>query len=317
MTTFRAGEHKKSIKHRVLGTHGMLLRDNIYGRIEEDVWRRDFTVNALYYNSSDQTIIDYCGGMEDLAQRRLKIIGDPTVRFTEDPVRLLRAIRFCIKLNFTLDPETEAPMKELSKLLQHVSPARLFDEFLKLIHSGQIRESYHLLKRYQLFTQLFPKTATCPYPKKNKWFHLICTNTDQRFKQKKTVSPTFLLAALLWPALATLMQQKKMSYQDAARRVIQQQQNCTTIPKRYTLGIYEIWNLQPRLAKIAPHDVQHLIHHPRFRAGYDFLLLRAQVGEVSSEIAQWWKYLLTLDSDQQQALIDQLPTLGKYESSLT
>jgi len=306
VTTFRAGDHKKSLTHRITAKHGMLLRDNIYGCIEEDVWRRDFTINALYYNTMDQTIIDYCEGMRDLKQRSLRIIGDPATRFKEDPVRLLRAIRFAVKLKGHIEPSTAAVMKEAAPLLEHVSPARLLDETLKLFNNGYALPNYRLLEEYNLFAQLFPQTAQSTYPAKNKWLTLCCASTDKRFQQKKTTSPTFLFASLLWPALMVTRPRRTITYSEAIRTLLRQQQNRIILPKRYTLGIQELWMLQTKFIRIRPDDISYLMQHPRFRAAYDFLLLRAEIDSNCVQSAQWWTHFITADANTKTALIAQL-----------
>ncbi|WP_126323101.1 polynucleotide adenylyltransferase PcnB [Candidatus Rickettsiella viridis] len=319
VTTFRADAEKKSLKHRTVAAHGMLLRDNIYGSIEEDAWRRDFTMNALYYNIADFSLIDYCGGLSDIQHKIVRIIGDPQTRYHEDPVRLLRAIRFAGKLGFTLDPATAEPIPELANLLHHVPPARLFEEVLKLFHHGQAFATYQLLRHYQLFNELFPQTFAClDKPATEKLLEIACKNTDQRLQEGKTVSPAFLFAIFLWPAVQAKVQHynKKQTplfilYQHAISHVLAEQQKQITIPRRYSTTIREIWDLQQRLIQRRPYMINRLTAHPRFRAAYDFLLLRAQIQEIPSEIASWWTDFIAADESTKTQLIEQIITQHK------
>ncbi len=319
VTTFRADAEKKSLKHRTVAAHGMLLRDNIYGSIEEDAWRRDFTMNALYYNIADFSLVDYCGGLSDIQHKTVRIIGDPHTRYHEDPVRLLRAIRFAGKLGFTLDPATAEPIPELANLLRHVPPARLFEEILKLFHHGQAFATYQLLRHYQLFNELFPQTFAClDKPATEKLLEIACKNTDQRLQEGKTVSPAFLFAIFLWPAVQAKVQHYNKQqtplfilYQHAISHVLAEQQKQITIPRRYSTTIREIWDLQQRLIQRRPHMINRLITHPRFRAAYDFLLLRAQIQEIPSEIATWWTDFIAADESTKTQLIEQIITQHK------
>lgn len=314
VTTFRADGEKKSFKHRAVAAHGMLLRDNIYGSIEEDAWRRDFTINALYYNIADFSIVDYCGGMADIQHKIVRIIGDPPTRYQEDPVRLLRAIRFAGKLGFTLAPTTGACIPELAPLLRHVSPARLFEEVLKLFHHGQAFKTYQLLLHYHLLNELFPQTLNCfDQESTKKLLEIVCKNTDQRIQEGKTVSPAFLFSVFLWPAVQAKVQHsiKRHSplfiiYQHAMNDVLAEQQKQIAIPRRYSTTIREIWDLQQRLSQRRPFMVDRLMTHPRFRAAYDFLLLRAEIREISPEITAWWTQFLDADAPTKKQLIDKI-----------
>ena len=319
VTTFRADAEKKSLKHRTVAAHGMLLRDNIYGSIEEDAWRRDFTMNALYYNIADFSLVDYCGGLSDIQHKIVRIIGDPQTRYHEDPVRLLRAIRFAGKLGFKLDPATAEPIPELANLLRHVPPARLFEEILKLFHHGQAFATYQLLRHYRLFDELFPQTFAClDNPATEKLLEIACKNTDQRLQEGKTVSPAFLFAIFLWPAVQARVQHYKKQqtplfilYQHAISHVLAEQQKQITIPRRYSTTIREIWDLQQRLIQRRPYMINRLIAHPRFRAAYDFLLLRAEIQEIPAEIASWWTDFIAADESTKTQLIEQIITQHK------
>lgn len=300
VATFRADQSRKRGRNRKHSKHGILLRDNVYGSIEQDVLRRDFTINALYYDNTDATVIDFCQGAADLKQRTLRLIGDPTTRFTEDPVRMLRAVRFAAKLNFSIAPETEQPIAQLSSLIEHISHARLFDEALKLFHHGKSEESFKLLRKYNLFGSLFPLTEQCLNHadiKENVEQFLLTTfhNTDERIQSDKTVNPAFLFAALLWfPVQQRTQAMKKEdtpyvhALDQAMRDVLGEQQHYTAIPRRFTRTIREIWFLQHRFLNRRGKRPLVVFNHPRFRAGYDFLLLRNTIGEVPDELCQWW-----------------------------
>lgn len=326
VATFRSSQTSKKSKHLYSAEHGMLLRDNVYGTLVEDAWRRDFTVNALYYNIADFSVIDYCGGIADLKHRTLRIIGDARERFREDPVRLLRTIRFAGKLGFQIHPDTEAPITELAALLQHVPAARLFDEVLKLFHSGEALTTFQFLRHYHLFTQLFPQTAACL--KKTKYAthaeHLLktaCENTDTRIRAHKTVSPAFLFAALLWYPRANLIEQyeaeglpAQIARDAAEQEVLKQQIQQISIPRRFTQVVREIWGLQQRLQHCHRKHVLNILAHPRFRAGYDFLLLRASAGEALQKIADWWTLFQDTDTETRQMMIEKLPKPRRRKS---
>jgi len=311
VSTFRAQSRKKSFRHRKIATHGMLLRDNVYGTIEEDVWRRDFTMNALYYNIADFSLVDYCGGLADIQNKIVRIIGEPRTRYQEDPVRLLRAIRFAGKLGFQLDPATAEPIAELAPLLRHVPPARLFEEVLKLFHHGQALKTYRLLHQYHLLKELFPQIKHHPTDNTHhKLLELACENTDQRTQHGKTVSPAFLFAVFLWPNVQNKAQQliaqhtpTFVAYQHAVSDTLSKQQKLITIPRRYSTSIREIWDLQHRLLQRRPHMLHRLMNHPRLRAAYDFLLLRAEIKEVDPNIASWWTHFLEADIETRKQLI--------------
>ncbi len=285
---------------------GRILSDNVYGTIEDDAWRRDFTINALYYDIANFAVLDYVGGMADLKAGLIRLIGDPAQHYHEDPVRLLRAVRFAAKLGFRLDPATEAPLHRLGHLLEKIPPARLFDEVLKLFLGGCAIQTFELLRHYRLFGWLFPATERClnhqqhHYPKTL----LVRTlaGTDCRVAEGKPIHPAFLFAALLWEPLREQMRHLEAEgldeqevLQEAAERVIQAQIRHIALPRRYSLPMREIWELQQRLTVITGKRPLRLLDHPRFRAGYDFLLLRAEADEQAAELADWWTRLLALD----------------------
>lgn len=297
VATFRAAHETNG--GGVMSENGMLLRDNVYGTLEEDAWRRDFTVNALYYNIRDFSVVDYTGGMDDLKAGRLRIIGDPHERFREDPVRMIRAVRFAAKLGFRIDHECEDAIRELAYLMEEVSNARLFDETLKLFLAGSAVKTYELLRHYRLFAHLFPETDECLGEEENNFPHTLLLhaleNTDKRISQNKPVTPAFLYAALLWEPVhreSRLFIERKMppiqAMQLAGDAVINRQVKRVQVPKRFSLQSREIWEWQERLKRTGGKRALNMLEHPRFRAAYDFLLLRAQSGEEVQEKADWW-----------------------------
>lgn len=285
---------------------GRILRDNVYGSIEEDAWRRDFTINSLYYDIENFAVLDYIGGLADLKAGVIRLIGDPNQRYQEDPVRMLRAVRFAAKLGFRLDPATQAPLHQLGHLLEQIPPARLLDEIFKLFLGGNAVQTFELLRHYRLFGRLFPATEHCLNYQQRHFPKMLLVealaNTDSRLTAGQSVNPAFLLASLLWEPCREQMgrlQANGMSESDAlqsaADLVIQKQSSRVSLPRRYTLPMREIWEMQLRLQITTGKRPLRLLTHPRFRAGYDFLLLRAKVDD-QVELAAWWTRFLGLDS---------------------
>jgi len=296
VATFRAG-HEGNEDGASIADTGRILRDNVYGDIEEDVWRRDFTVNALYYNISDYSVVDYVGGVEDIRNRRLRLIGDPALRYREDPVRMLRAIRFATKLGLQIDAATREAFDHYGNLLDAIAPARLFDESLKLFHSGHGFETFEALRNAGLFGRLFP-LAEANFKLDEVSYKLVLAslrNTDRRIAQSKSVNPAFIFAAILWGAVNSRRElfiadgmHASEAFRLAADEVVVEQVRSVAIPRRFSTIAREIWFFQPRLSKRTRRNTAKLLDHPRFRAAYDFLLLRAQAGEPLTELGQWW-----------------------------
>jgi poly(A) polymerase len=270
---------------------GRIVRDNAYGTIEEDAFRRDFTVNALYYNIADFSIIDYAGGVADIEGGKLRLIGDP--------VRMLRAVRFATKLGFRLEPRTEAQLTRLAPLLADIPPARLFDEMLKLFMGGAALANFEMLRHYHLFEQMFPLTERSLAHEENNFPLTLVSNgmanTDARVEQGKPVTPAFLFAIFLWEPvreraarLEAEGQQPAQAMQHASAEIIANQAAIMATPRRFSLPMREIWMLQLRLEQKGGRRSQRVMAHPRFRAAYDFLLLRCESGEVPDEIGAWW-----------------------------
>jgi poly(A) polymerase len=288
------------------------LRDNVYGTIEEDVWRRDFTVNALYYNIKDFSVVDYVDGMADHKSATLRLIGDPETRFREDPVRMLRAVRFAVKLGFRLHPDCEKSMHQVAELLSSIPSARLYDETLKLFLSGYALQTFEMLRHYGLFQVLFPATENCLSMEENGFPRLLLIraldNSDIRIADGKTVTAYFLFAAFLWEPVQVRAKEKMahglvefMAYQDAANEVISMQVKSTALPRHITMAMREVWSLQSKFDAIVGSKPSRLLMHPRFRAAYDFLLLRAETGGADLELAKWWgKYQEVNENEQRK-----------------
>jgi poly(A) polymerase len=263
--------------HRVLDAHGRILRDNLYGSIEEDVWRRDFTANALYYNIQDFSVWDYVGGVEDARARVLKLIGDPETRYHEDAVRMLRAVRFAAKLDFTIDPATAEPIGRLAGMLDSIPAARLFDEVCKMFLAGFAVRAFDLLIHYRLLEHLLPSAARAlaQQPSSNavRLLRFGLQGTDSRVAEDKPVTPTFLFAVLLWPAIKAAYEAQQQvevnetqAWYAACELVVSQQQRRVAIPKRFTIPMTELIALQPRFERRDGRRALRLLEHPRFRA---------------------------------------------------
>ena len=314
VATFRAGGADDVDAERHV-ENGMILRDNVYGSIEDDALRRDFTINALYYSINDFSLIDYAGGLNDIRAGHLRLIGDPERRYREDPVRMLRAVRFACKLGFTVERETERPLFELGHLLGDIAAARLFDELIKLFHMGYGLESFEKLRHYGLFGYLFPATEACLAQEEQSFPITFVSrgldSTDQRIQANKPVAPFFLYAILLWEPVRQRYEQlleKGVEETDAmlqaADEVCARQQPLVSIPKRFSLPMREIWSLQPRLEQRDGKRPARLVGHPRFRAAYDFLVLRAQSGEADPELADWWTRFQEADVAQRSTMVE-------------
>lgn len=296
---------------------GRILRDNVYGTLEDDAWRRDFTINALYYNVQDFSVIDYAGGMQDIAAGVLRIIGDPAQRYREDPVRMLRAIRFAAKIAFRIDAASEAFIYENGHLLDDIPAARLFDEVLKLFMSGHAVQTFELLRHYYLFEFLFPLTDDSLGEEEDGMPHQLVlralANTDARIAVGKPVTPAFLYAALLWEpvriAMRPLLEQgieELPALHQAANDVIEEQLRYTSLPRRFSTPMVEIWSMQLRLGSRGGRRAFRLLEHPRFRAAYDFMLLRGESGEVEQELCDWWTEFQVVDEAGREAMVKNL-----------
>ncbi len=295
--TFRS--HAPESPKTELNNEGRILRDNTYGSIEEDALRRDFTVNALYYDIKDFALLDYANGLQDIKNKTLRLIGDPQTRYKEDPVRMLRAVRFAAKLGFTIDKNAEQAIFKQGHLLKDIPSARLYDEILKIFHSGYAMQCYELLRHYKLFQYLFP--ALEKYLKSEPTESILdfieqaLVNTDKRIAQHKPVSPAFIFAALLWPLVhqkAIQLQAEKIStlpaLQIAGSEIFSQQVKTIAVPKRFSQIAKNIWNLQPRFSNTRGKQPNRLVSHPNFRAAYDFFCIQSMVGLTTFQLCNWW-----------------------------
>lgn len=319
VATFR-GHHQEINQHIAAQSEaGMLLRDNVYGTIDEDAERRDFTVNAMYYNIADYSIHDYAGGIEDLDDKLIRLIGDPQTRYREDPVRMLRAIRFAVKLDFDIEEDTAAPIETLAPLLKEIPSARLYEESLKMLQSGHGLETYHLMREYNLFQQLFPQVAeyfTEDYSSQTEqMLDLVLDSTDLRIEEGKRINPAFMFAAFLWYPMVTIAEQlmasKALNFYDAVMEasndILDQVVKSIAIPHRHTTTIREIWQMQLRLPRRNGKRAFRLLELNKFRAGFDFLEMRGEIegGDVQ-KLAKWWQTFQNAGRNMRQAMVNDL-----------
>lgn len=301
VATFRASSvNDDEEEGRQVLDSGRLVRDNVYGSIEEDAVRRDFTANALYYSIADFGVHDYVGGFDDVQERTLRLIGEPEARYREDPVRMLRAARLAAKLDFSIEPATAAPIPRLASLLADAAPARLFEEAMKLFLAGHARASFEQLEALGLLPELLPETAQALASNKSGALRRMLLqglrNTDARVAAGEPVSPAFLFAVLLWPAYCRALAQLQAqgiqaveAQRRAADRVTLKQVARTALPRRFSLPMQEIWLLQPRFALRQRKRVSRLLSHPRFRAAFDFLELRLTASTSHAEDVAYWR----------------------------
>lgn len=302
---------------RVTDDRGRLLRDNLYGSIDQDVWRRDFTCNSLYYSIEDFSIWDYTGGVEDVRSRTLRLIGDPQTRYREDPVRMLRAVRFQAKLGFSLHPDTLAPIPRLAPLLDGIPPARLLDEIQKLFLTGHARRAWERLAELRLIEHLFPAAARHlarePDGMAARLLWAGLDATDRRVGEGRSVTPMFLFAVALFGPVSDYAQRRfdagqpaPLAIAEACDEAVSEQNRRIALPKRFSIPMREMLALQPRFHRRAGRRALNLLTHPRFRAAYDFLLLRAAAGAEDPAIAAWWTEIQELPLDQRLARVQEL-----------
>lgn len=308
VTTFRGASDKPAIKDEA----GRLLRDNNFGTQAEDAARRDFTINAMYYNPANQVLLDYHGGIKDLRSKTLRVIGNPEQRYREDPVRMLRIVRFAAKLGFSIDKTTGAPIAALAPLMNNVPSARLFDEMLKLLMSGHSMSCLKELRSRGLHKGLLPLLdVALEQPEAAHFIELSLEKTDQRIRENKRISPGFLFAALLW----TQVEEKWAQYRAkgehpipalvaASSDVLDVQMEKLAIQRRIATDMRDIWLLQPRLERRTGKSPYRLLENERFRAAYDFMLIRCEAGELDAEFGQWWTNFIDAPGDVRQEMID-------------
>jgi poly(A) polymerase len=325
VATFRAhheqpsseDNNKNNVSHH--SDEGQLLRDNVYGNIEEDAQRRDFTINALYYSVNGFYVRDFANGIESIKARKIELIGDPEGRYREDPVRMLRAIRFATKLDMVIEPATEAPLYELGSLLTNIPAPRLFEESMKLTMAGKSEANYLMMRKYDLFSAMFPVPSEALNgdmdSKQERLVRQVFINTDIRINNRKRVTPAYIHAALLWYVVEQETQRQitenKLSQYDASylamTEVLARHCRSIALPKRFSTVSRDIWQLQQRLNRRMGKRAIKLLEHPKFRAGYDFLLLRGEIegGEVA-ELGQWWTDFQNADPKAQEVMTDDI-----------
>ncbi|MEA1888806.1 MAG: polynucleotide adenylyltransferase PcnB [Pseudomonadota bacterium] len=316
VTTYRGAPENANQDERThrVGEEGRLLADNIYGTLDEDAMRRDLSVNALYYDPDTDKVLDYHDGLADIKQGLLRVIGDPVERYREDPVRMLRVVRFASKLGFEIEPSAAEAIDQHASLLTNVPAARLFDEVLKLFHSGSAINTFEKLRQHGLFKHLFPATdhildkEEAGFPRT--FLPLALKNTDKRIQQGKPVIPAFLYSVLLWEPLRQYkeagMKQGLNEYdsiQQGADQAIVEEISTVAIPRRFTAQMREIWVMQYFFDQRRSRQVYRLLENRKFRAGYDFLLLRASVGQASQETADWWTLIQEVDDGERQKML--------------
>lgn len=316
VATFRA-PHDDSDKGQV-GQHGRIIHDNVYGTVVEDAYRRDFSINALFYDLKKGEVLDFVGAMEDLEKRQLRMIGDPVVRYREDPVRMLRAVRFAAKLDLSIEPASEVPIRELSSLLANIAPARLFDEVLKLFHSGKAIKTLEVLREYHLLEYLFPQAEegltedidengeTGSF---TKLVYSALQNTDKRIRADMPVTPAFLFAVMLWKKVnegagmyRELGNPALQSMHLAASDAFSEQIRCISVPRRFSNMTREIWTLQGLFKFKNERRVFRFLEHRRFRAAYDFMCLRVRSGELPESECEWWTLIQEVDEAEKKAM---------------
>jgi poly(A) polymerase len=308
VSTFRG--HHDNEGDAAVNDSGRIIRDNIFGSLEDDAVRRDFTANALYYNVKTEEVLDFHNGVADLKNNLLRMIGDPTTRYQEDPVRMLRAVRLSAKLGLKIEKNTEAPIHKLADLLHDVPPSRLFDEMLKLFLSGHAIESISALREQHLHHGLLPLLdVVLEQPLGEKFVMLALKNTDDRINIGKSSNPSFLFATLLWHEVLKAWEGYKTAHPPipalymAMDEIINAQAKKMAIHNRFTATMKEIWAMQPRFEQRAGKRPYALLTHPRYRAGYDFLLLRCESGEIDMELGEWWTEFADASTERRTAML--------------
>jgi poly(A) polymerase len=312
VSTFRSADAASADRDE----HGRVLRDNVFGTQEEDARRRDFTINALYFDPATEEIIDYHGGLADLRKRVLRMIGDPQTRYREDPVRMLRAVRLAAKLGLTIESATRAPIRKLAPLIERVPPARVFDEMLKLLMSGHASACVRQLREEGLSKGVLPLLdVILEQPLGERFVTLALAQTDERVLSERPVSPAFLFAALLWHEVLAASKARQAkgerpvpALEAAMDRVLDAQYEKLALTRKLTATMREVWTMQPRFEQRGGQRPYRLLEAPRFRMGYDFLALRAASGEVNAELEAWWRTFQQADADTRKAML--LPDSG-------
>jgi len=311
----KTSKHEIAEKKHVVDASGRVLRDNVWGPQVEDAARRDFTINAMYYDPVTQIVVDYHGGLADSKARLLRMIGDPETRYREDPVRIIRVVRFAAKLGFTIEPATHKPIRKMAALLANVPVSRMFDEMVKLLQTGHALRSIDELKAQGLDRGLFPVLDAVlagdkQHPSREKFVRLALEDTDRRVADGRSVVPSFMLACMLWhdvldrwTVLRDAGEAPFPALQQAVDAVFDARIGDISGRGKLAADMREIWLMQPRFERRTVNSARALIAQPRFRAGYDFLRLRADVGEVPAELAEWWEDFHLGNDDEREALL--------------
>ncbi len=315
VTTFRGHHESGGGKHAQQAKSGLLVRDNVYGDLEADALRRDFTCNSLYYDPQKELLIDRCNGVADMRNGILRTIGDPWDRFCEDPVRMIRAVRFEAKLGLALDEASQEALEQNRHMMQEVAPARLFDEMIKVLMQAHALDAFNMLYDTGLFEQLFPGPFDALENGPDYLFEMMqlaMRNTETRIAEDKGVAPFFLYSVLLWPAVKIHYDEfieRGIAPADAMRQAgdiaLQRQVQRITIPRRFSTSMQDVWFLQTALERITPKRAARTAEHPRFRAGYDFLLLREEGGEQLNDLGQWWTDYQKANPQQKSQMVNQ------------
>ena len=294
VTTFRSDISKQNNEKRFKKQHGMIKRDNVYGTISQDAYRRDFTINSLYLDLDTEILHDYVGGLNDIKKRQLRLIKKPSISYQEDPVRMLRAIRFESKLDLELKGDSKESIKKMSHLINNVSPFRLFDEILKIMHSGSAVVSYKKLIKYKIFKNLFPYTDKIikNQANYNDFFIAALTNTDNRIRDELHVNPSFIYAVFLWPFFQEMQEQynnkKTRDVDFIFRSVMDKQAKYIAIPEFFQSTIFTIWSLQSSFLNLSSRNIQYITNIEKFRAAFDFFYLRSLINNDLKYYADKW-----------------------------
>jgi len=328
VTTFRGSHKDSNTPHASQNTQGVLLRDNVYGTLEEDAVRRDFTCNSLYYDIDSHDIVDFMGGVKDLKNGVLRTIGNPAERFKEDPVRMMRALRFQAKLGLKLDSASKKQLNKQMPMIKEVSAARMFDEIIKLLMHSEACTAFKLMNETGLFAQLFPWSAEIANSRKadqanyKKLLEIAMQGTEERMQLGKRVSPFYLYATLLWPAVEQEFEAQLENKQPPSRameiagsKVIDMHSPIVSIAKRFTLSMRDTWYLQTQLSRRDGNRAQRLFEHPRFRAAYDFILMREEAGEDLGGLGKWWTDYQAANEDQRSKMVAAFKNTGRKRSN--
>lgn len=325
VSTFRA-DHTEATHEDQAETRedGIILRDNVFGTFEQDARRRDFTINALYYDPVHNELWDHCEALKDMESKKIRIIGEPNARFQEDPIRLLRAIRFANKLNFSIEAQTEAAFPRKVELLQFIPSGRRFDEYTKLFLYGQAEANFNSLLAFKALDYLFPgTTASMTEAANHTLVQHALRNTDARIKEGKNVNPSFLIATFLWSQVVDrknfLLRNNDLheiaAFNEAISQVLHEQVQHTSMPKRLSQGIAEIWSMQYALERRRPRQILRLLYNTKFRAAYDFLIMREASEELAPEICSFWTKIQGLPPEKQREMISSLPAPKKIKNN--